>query len=74
LAAFAGDAVAPPLELGQLFGVEMDQVARLLPLLQLHRGLGFQVPHPREPRVFMCRPPVERRALTALATLLRVQR
>jgi hypothetical protein len=44
LATIACDAAADPFEPGQLFGVDMDHVARLLPLVPLHRGLGFQVP------------------------------
>ena len=44
LTAVAGDAVADPLEPGELFGVDMDHVARLLPLVSLHRRLGVEVP------------------------------
>jgi hypothetical protein len=35
----AGDAVADPYEPVQLFGVDMDHVARLLPLVRLYRRL-----------------------------------
>lgn len=40
----ASDPEADPLEPGQLFGVGLDHVARLLPLVPLHRNLGLQVP------------------------------
>jgi len=50
LTAVAGDAVANPLEPGQLLGVDMNHVARLLPLVPLHRRLGVQVPQPPEPQ------------------------
>jgi hypothetical protein len=43
-ATIACDVVADPFEAGQLFGVDMDHVARLLLLVALQRGLGFQAP------------------------------
>jgi hypothetical protein len=48
LTAVAGDPVADPLKAGQLFGVDMDHVAWLLPLVPLHRSLGLQVPQTAE--------------------------
>lgn len=41
--AVAGDPVANSLEPSQLLGVHMEHVARLLPLVPLHRNLGVQV-------------------------------
>jgi hypothetical protein len=35
-----------PLKTGQLFGVDMDHVPRLLPLVSLHRGFAVQVSQP----------------------------
>jgi hypothetical protein len=74
LTAVAGNAVANLLEPGQLFGVDMDHVARLPPLVSLHRNLGLEVAQPSKPRDFMSRPTVVRGAPTALAILLWVQR
>jgi len=48
LTAVAGDAVADTLESGQLLGVDMDHVARLLPLVPLHRRLWLEIPQPSE--------------------------
>lgn len=44
LTAVAGDPVTDPLKPSQLLGVDMDHVARLLPLVALNRKLGLQVP------------------------------
>jgi hypothetical protein len=44
LTAVTCDPVTDPLEPGQLFGVDMVYIARLLPLVPLHRSLRFQVP------------------------------
>ncbi len=44
LAAVGSDPVVDTLKGGQLLGVDMDHVARLLPLVPLHRSLGFRVP------------------------------
>jgi len=52
LTAVAGDPVPHLAEPGQLFGVEMDHVARLLPLVPLHRSLGLEVPQQPEPKGF----------------------
>jgi hypothetical protein len=38
--------MAHPLKTGQLFGVDMDHVPGLLPLVSLHRGFGLQVAQP----------------------------
>lgn len=56
LTTIAGDAVPDPLETGKLLGVDMDHVARLLPLVPLNRGFGLEVPQPPEPQS-LHRPP-----------------
>jgi len=43
LTAVAGDAVSNPLKPGHPLGVHLDHVARLLPLVPLHRRPGVQV-------------------------------
>jgi hypothetical protein len=59
LLAISSDAMAHPLKTGQLLllrrslrlGVDMNHVPRLLPLVPLHRGFGFQIAwscHPYE--------------------------
>ena len=52
-----GDQVADPLKAGQLLllrrlrlGVDMKHVARLLPLVPLHRWFGIEVAQPVEPQ------------------------
>jgi len=50
LLAIAGDAVAHLPEPRQRLDVEMDQVAWVLPLLTLHRWIGFQVPQSPQPQ------------------------
>jgi hypothetical protein len=52
LTTVAGDPVTDPLKPRQLLGVDMDHVARLLPLVPLHRGLGFQVSQASESEGF----------------------
>ena len=42
--AITGDPVAHPAEAGQGLDVEVDQVARTLPLVTLHEWFGIQVP------------------------------
>ncbi len=42
----SSDSMTHLLKTGQLFGVDMDHVPRLLPLVSLHRGLGIQVAQP----------------------------
>ena len=46
----AGDPVANAVEPGQLFDVDMDHVAGLLPLVSLHRRSGLQVTQPVQPQ------------------------
>ena len=44
--AISRDPMAHPLKTGQLLGVDMDHVPRLLPLVPLHRGFEVQVAQP----------------------------
>ncbi len=50
MTAIPGDPMADPLGTGQLFGVDMDHVARALPLVALHWLLGLQIPEPAKPQ------------------------
>src|SRR6266700_5712618 len=42
----AGDAVTDPIELAELFDVDMDQLSRMFALIAAHRRSWFQVAHP----------------------------
>ena len=50
MTAVAGDPMADTLETGQLFCVDMDHVARALPLGALHWLLGLQILEPAKPQ------------------------
>jgi hypothetical protein len=47
--AISGDPVTDPFKAGQLFGVDVDHVARLCPLVAAHRFGGLQVLEPAKP-------------------------
>lgn len=66
--------MADTLETGQLFCVDMDHVARALPLVALHWLLGLQILEPAKPRRVDHRPTVERGAPRALTMRRSVQR
>jgi len=51
LLTIAGDAMSDPAEAGQLFDVDVNQVARCLALVALHRCLGVQVSQPPQAQV-----------------------
>jgi hypothetical protein len=69
-----GEPVAHPLETDQLFGVDVDQVARALPLVALHWLPGLQIPEPAKPQGVHHLPIVASGALRALAMRRSVQR
>jgi hypothetical protein len=46
LAAISSDPMAHPPKTGQLFGVDMNHVPRLLPLVPLHQLFGFHIEQP----------------------------
>ena len=50
MTAVAGDPMADTLETGELFCVDMDHVARALPLVALHWLLGLQIVEPAKPQ------------------------